>query len=232
MCLKNTCLVFLSGQCRISEIHATLGNLMSVCKLLFMVSAVYNASANDEYEGETRMLAVRDLRGGQKLEIRAAVPEDAARVLVYTEQVSGESSFLTFGPGEFDMTVEQEADFFRACQRSPNRTYILGFINNELVATANVGASSRPRLRHRGEIGMSVSRAFWGLGIGAAMLDLLVEWAQENVMLTKLDLFVRTDNARGIPLYRSRGFIKEGVLRKQFYFDGNFYDLLAMGMEV
>jgi RimJ/RimL family protein N-acetyltransferase len=178
------------------------------------------------------MLAVRDLRGGQKLEIRAAVPEDAARVLDYIEQVSGESSFLTFGPGEFDMTVEQEADFFRACQRSPNQTYILGFINNELVATANVVASSRLRLRHRGEIGMSVSRAFWGIGIGAAMLDHLVEWAQENVMLTKLDLLVRTDNARGIRLYRSRGFIEEGVLRKQFCFDGNFYDLCAMGMEV
>jgi len=178
------------------------------------------------------MLTVRDLKGGQKLEIRVALPEDAARVLTYIEQVSSESSFLTFGPGEFEMTEEQEADFLRTCEQSPNQTYILGFLNHELVATANVGASSRSRLRHRGELGMSVSRAFWGLGIGGAMLDHLVEWAQENTMLTKLDLSVRTDNARGISLYRSRGFIEEGVLRKQFCFNGTFYDLCAMGMDV
>jgi RimJ/RimL family protein N-acetyltransferase len=178
------------------------------------------------------MATVRVLEGGQELEIRTAAPEDAERVLVYIEQVSGESNFLTFGPGEFEMTVEQESDFFRACHESPNRLYFLGFIDDELVATANVMASPRLRLRHRGELGMSVVRAFWGLGIGAAMLDHLVAWAQENPMLTKLDLRVRADNTRAIALYRRRGFVEEGVLRKQFCIEGEFYDLIAMGMEV
>ena len=172
------------------------------------------------------------LEGGQELEVRTAAPEDAEEVLGYIERVSGESSFLTFGPGELEMTVEQEADFFRAGQGSPNRTYILGFIGDELVATANVMASPRPRLRHRGELGMSVSRAFWGRGIGAAMLDHLVEWARESPMLIKLDLRVRADNTRAIPLYRGRGFVEEGVLRKQFCVQGELHDLIAMGMEV
>ena len=51
------------------------------------------------------------------------------------------------------VTVEQEADFFRANKESPNRTFILGFIDDELVATANVMASPRRRLRHRGVLG-------------------------------------------------------------------------------
>ena len=169
---------------------------------------------------------------GPKLEIRTAAPEDAERALVYIERVSGESSFLTFGPGEFELTVEQEADFFRACQESPNQICTVGFIADELVAMASVLASPRPRLRHRGELGMSVRRAFWGRSVGAAMLDQLVEWARGNAMLTKLDLRVRPDNTRAIALYRGRGFVEEGVLRKQVCCEGELHDLVAMGLDV
>ncbi len=172
------------------------------------------------------------LKNGRTLEIREARADDAAQILVYVEQVSGESSFLSFGPGEFDLSAEQEADFLRGCQASANQTYTLGFVDDELIATANVMASPRPRLRHRGELGMSVRRSFWGLGMGAAMLDHLIKWSQENPMLTKLDLRVREDNTSAIALYRGRGFDDEGVLRKQVCFQGVFYDLMAMGMEV
>ena len=172
------------------------------------------------------------LKGGQKLEVRAAVPEDAEEVLAFIERVSGESNFLTFGPGEFHMTVEQEAEYFRTCQNKPSWTYLLGFIGDDLVATANMATHHRLRLQHRGELGMSVSRAFWGQGIGAAMLDHLVEWARKNPVLSKLDLRVRADNTRAIALYRGRGFVEEGVLRNQFCVEGKLYDFIAMGMDV
>jgi len=172
------------------------------------------------------------LKDGQTLAICAATPEDAQAILTYIDQISGESTFLTFGPGEFEMTVEQEAEFLRGCHESVNQTYILGFIDDALVATANVGASARSRLRHCAEFGMSVRRSSWGLGIGAAMLDYLIAWARENPVLTKFDLRVRADNIRAISLYRGRGFIEEGVLRKQFFVDGEYYDHIAMGMDV
>ncbi|MGB0591126.1 MAG: GNAT family N-acetyltransferase [Myxococcota bacterium] len=172
------------------------------------------------------------LKDGQTLRICVATPEDAQVILAYIAQRSGESTFLTFGPGEFEMTVEQEAEFLRGCHGSVNQTYILGFIDGALVATANVSASARSRLRHCAEFGMSVRRSSWGLGIGAAMLDYLIAWARENPVLTKFDLRVRADNTRAISLYRGRGFIEEGLLRKQFFVDGEHYDLIAMGMDV
>ena len=172
------------------------------------------------------------LKEGPTLKICVASPEDADAVLAYVEKVSGESNFLTFGPGEFEMTVEQDAEYLRACHQSTNQIYILGFIDDALVATAHVGASPRARLRHCAELGMSVSRPFWGIGIGAAMLDYLIMWARENPVLTKFDLRVRADNIRAISLYRARGFVEEGVLRKQFCVDGECYDLIAMGMDV
>ena len=79
---------------------------------------------------------------------------------------------------------------------------------------------------------MSVSRAFWRLGIGGALRDHLLSWARTNPILKKLDLRVRVDHAAAIALYRGRGFTEEGGLRNQFVVDGEFFDLLAMGIDV
>ena len=111
------------------------------------------------------------LRNQQTLELRIAQPADAKCVLTYIEQVSGESTFLTFGPGEFSMTEAQEADYFRLSQQRPNWVYLLGFVDGDLVTTANITASDRSRLQHCGVLGMSVKRAFWGNGIGGAVLS-------------------------------------------------------------
>ena len=71
---------------------------------------------------------------------------------------SGETDYLTFGLGEFTLTTQQEADFLQVCLDSPNCLYIVGLIDGEIVATANIGASDRARLSHRGELGMSVRK--------------------------------------------------------------------------
>ncbi len=176
--------------------------------------------------------SIQTLKDGRVLEICEAQPEDAERVLAYVESVSNETSFLTFGPGELGMTRDQEAAFFQACQESPNEIYLLGRLDGTLVGSANIGASGRSRLRHRGELAMSVSRAFWRLGIGGALLDHLLSWARTNPILKKLDLRVRVDHAAAIALYRGRGFTEEGALRNQFVVDGEFFDLLAMGIDV
>ena len=175
---------------------------------------------------------MQTLKDGRVLELSEARPEDAEPVLAYAECVSGETSFLTFGPGELKMTREQEAAFFRACQESPNQIYIVGRLGGEVVASANIAASPRRRLRHRGELGMSVRRDFWRLGIGGALLDHLLAWRRANPILSKLDLQVRADNAAAIALYRGRGFAEEGVLRKQFAVEGEFFDLIAMGIDL
>lgn len=172
------------------------------------------------------------LKDGRVLELSEARPEDAEPVLAYVEGVSGETSFLTFGPGELQMTRDREAAFFRACQKSPNQVYVVGRLGGEVVASANIAASPRLRLRHRGELGMSVRRDFWRLGVGGALLDYLLAWGRVNPILSKLDLQVRSDNAAAIALYRGRGFVEEGVLRKQFAIEGEFFDLIAMGIDL
>ena len=119
-----------------------------------------------------------ELKNGGVLLIREATAEDAHTVLDYVQAVSGESDFLTFGTGEFDLAEAQEEDFLRKCRESDNQLYIVGWIADQIVSALSFSAGHRPRVRHSGEFGLSVRKQYWGLGIGSLMLDALIDWAK------------------------------------------------------
>jgi RimJ/RimL family protein N-acetyltransferase len=172
------------------------------------------------------------LKNGQVLVIREAAPEDARALLDYVEGISGESDFLSFGPGEFELTEPEEEEFIRKCLTSDNQLYILGSIDDTIVAILNFSAGRRPRVRHSGEFSMSVRKQYWGLGIGSLMLDMLIEWARSTQIVKKINLRVRTDNQRAVLLYERKGFVREGTIHKEILFDGKFYDHHWMGLEL
>jgi RimJ/RimL family protein N-acetyltransferase len=173
-----------------------------------------------------------ELKNGRVVLIREAVVQDATSVLDYIEGISGESDFLTFGPGEFELTKSAEEDTLRKYYESDNQLYLLGLIDDTIVATLTFSAGHRPRLRHSGEFGMSVQKQYWGLGIGSLMLDALIDWARATQIVKKINLRVRTDNLRAIHLYERKGFINEGTIRKEIFLDGTYFDQHWMGMEL
>jgi len=173
-----------------------------------------------------------ELKNGRILLIREAVVNDARAVLDYVQSVSGESDFLSFGPGEFELTEPEEEEFIRKCLASDNQLYILASIDDAIVATLIFSGGRRPRVRHSGEFSMSVRRPYWGLGIGSLMLDTLIEWARANQIVKKINLRVRTDNRRAILLYERKGFVIEGTIRKEILLDGKYFDHHWMGLEL
>ena len=156
--------------------------------------------------------------------------DDAPALLEYVECISGESDFLTFGPGEFELTVAEEATFLRTCHTTENQVYLLGLIADTIVASLHFSGGRRARVQHSGEFGMSVRRANWGCGIGACMLDALIEWARNSSMIRKVNLRVRTDNLRAIRLYTRKGFQVEGTLHQEIFLHGTSFDHSWMGL--
>ena len=173
-----------------------------------------------------------ELKNGPVLLIREAVVQDARAILDYLEQMSGESEFLTFGPGEFELTEAEEEDFLRKYRDSDNQLYILGLIDDTIVSTLIFSAGRRPRVRHSGEFSMSVRKHYWGLGIGSLMLDTLIGWARATEIVKKINLRVRTDNQHAIHLYERKGFVKEGTIRKEIFLNGTYFDQHWMGLEL
>ena len=171
-----------------------------------------------------------ELKNGLSLLIREAEVEDAGALISHVNRVGGESDYLTLGPGEFELTEREEADFLRKCRDLENQVYILALTEGQIVGALNFSAGHRPRTRHSGELGMSVRKAYWGLGVGSTLLEALLEWARQTRIIKKINLRVRADNHRAILLYERKGFVKEGTIRKELFLDGTYYDVDWMSL--
>jgi putative acetyltransferase len=105
---------------------------------------------------------------------------------------------------------------------------LVAVVDGEVVGVIGLHTSSRPRVNHRGEIGMMVRDDWQGKGVGAAIMRAVIDLADKWLNLTRIELTVFTDNESAIALYRKFGFEIEGTLRKYAFCDGKFVDAYAM----
>lgn len=164
--------------------------------------------------------------------IRRAEPEDAAAFLAYLRRMGGESQFVTFGPEGIALGEEEEAAYIAKTNALDNAIFLLAVADGEIVGGLTFSGGERPRLRHTGEFGVSVLRAWWGRGVARALLDEMLAWARRSGVVRKINLRVRTDNTRAIRLYERLGFVHEGLVTRDMLIDGRFHDSLLMGLAI
>ena len=155
------------------------------------------------------------LTDGTRLVIENAWPAEALALIEYLEIVTGETDMLAAGRGEMNLTLEGEGIYIEGMAASENSVLLCGKVEGEVVSIASLDGGLRPRIRHTAELGMSVRKAFWGRGVGSAMMEALLEFAQESRVLQYIHLGVRADNRAAFHLYRKFGFRACG-LRKGF----------------
>jgi RimJ/RimL family protein N-acetyltransferase len=172
------------------------------------------------------------LKNDFHLTLRRAEPRDVEQLPGYIDQVAGESENITFGPGEFELSVEEERAFLQQTASAPTSLYLVAEAAGEIAGTLTFSTGKRPRLQHAGEFGMTVLRKYWNLGIGSQMLAYLIEWARQSGTIRKINLRVRVDNLPAIHLYEKYGFVQEGRLTREFYLHGQFVDAYRMGLQL
>lgn len=171
------------------------------------------------------------LKNGKPYIIREAVPDDAELMLSFLESISGESDFLTFGPGELVLTLEQEKSFIESSLKSMDQLFLVALFEDQIIGNLHFGSGSRPRIGHVGEFGVSVLRDFWNNGIASVLMHHLIMWSERHD-IRKINLKVREDNLSAITLYKKLGFKEEGFLERDFLVEGKFYGSLMMGMPI
>ena len=98
-----------------------------------------------------------------------------------------------------------------------------------VVGTAGLHATGPAlRRRHAMFLGISVAAEAQGQGVGTALMQALVDYADRWAQVLRLELTVYADNARAIALYRKFGFEVEGTHRAYALRDGAYVDALAM----
>ncbi|OLS03357.1 GNAT family N-acetyltransferase [Tissierella creatinophila] len=167
---------------------------------------------------------------GEKVIIRKANKSDAKELVEYVNIIGGQSDFLTFGVGEFNISIEEEEKIIENSLKKDNKLFIIAEYKGEIIGNLNFSGGLRQRTAHTGEFGVSVLKEYWGNKIGEELVNYLINWSEETGIIRKINLRVRTDNERGICLYKKLGFVEEGMLKREFLIDDKFYDSLMMGL--
>lgn len=78
-------------------------------------------------------------------------------------------------------------------------------------------------MRHRCSVGIALCQRAWGLGIGTALLELLITKAAE-CGYEQMEFDVVSRNVRAIHLYEKMGFIKCGIRPNAIRHKDGMYD--------
>ena len=169
---------------------------------------------------------------GAPVSLRPATEADARAVLAHLRLAGGETPYLSFGPEGPGLTEEDERDYLADTAKSDNGVALLAEWRGQIVGCLTFNGGRRPRLRHVGELGISIARSCWGIGLGRRMVSEFLDWAAAGGVVRKVNLRVRVDNVRAIALYESLGFVTEGRLTRDTCDNDAFYDALIMGRAV
>ena len=110
----------------------------------------------------------------------------------------------------------------RLAELAPGLYRFVAVVDGRLIASATLYQEQNPRRRHAAGLGMGVHPDYWGHGIGSALMDALVDLADNWVNITRIELDVNTDNPAAVGLYKKFGFEIEGTRRYHTYGDGRW----------
>lgn len=148
--------------------------------------------------------------------IRPTQPNDAAQLLQVMKEIGSQTDFLIMDEKGLSLTKEQLARQLAAFLESPNNLSLVALAGEKIIGAASVMAEENPRIAHIGEVGISILKEFWGMGLGAAMMEEIIWWAEDSGIIRRLELTVQTRNQRAYHLYRKYGFVVEGKLQRSF----------------
>ena len=173
------------------------------------------------------------LKNGKEALLRNGVASDGYAVFRCFNQSHAETDFLLSYPEENSYNPEQEAEFLENKTASRNEIEIIAIVDGKTVGSAGVEAvGTKYKVKHRAELGISILKEYWGLGLGRAMVRACIQCAKKAGYV-QLELNVVADNKRAIALYESEGFREFGHNPKGFNSrESGYQELVYMLLEL
>lgn len=173
------------------------------------------------------------LKNGSTCLLRRPEESDAEMLIGYLKTVWGETRYLMREPEDMTLTVEKEREILKERAESDTGLMLLAEVDRKHAGTAvfdTVGKQSR--VSHRCSVGVTLYRAFWGMGIGTALLGEILRCAK-IAGYEQAELEVVSTNAPAIALYKKLGFETTGTVPRALkYRDGTYADFLFMVREL
>ena len=156
------------------------------------------------------------LKDGRACILRNGTASDGQALRDIFNLTHTQTDYLLTYPEELSYTSEDEAELLRRKTDSVDEIELLAELDGKVVGCAGINCVGRKeKIRHRAEFGISVDKAYWGLGIGRALTEACIECAKKAGYI-QLELEVVAENRSAIGLYESAGFVEYGRNPKGF----------------
>lgn len=169
------------------------------------------------------------LKDGRKALLSNPQNRDITGLLDYLVKSADESGeFILRSPEECGKyTAEGEAKWIETMNASETSATLVCEVDGKIAGNCEVVRHTQLKLRHRASIGVALTKEFWGLGIGTAMFQEMIQIAKGWDGVTQLELEFVEGNARARALYEKMGFrivgvrpdafrMKDGSLRNEY----------------
>jgi putative acetyltransferase len=155
--------------------------------------------------------------------IRRIEPQDAA-AMARLQTAAGVVRHTSQQP------YQSAADWQQKLQELPAHCYwlVASSTDGDVMASAGLNILQQPRCRHVADLFLVVRDEWQGRGVGRALMQALLDAADNWLGLIRLQLMAQQDNARAIALYQRFGFQHEGVVRQDILQDGRYVDSVVM----
>ncbi|GEO69043.1 GNAT family N-acetyltransferase [Levilactobacillus acidifarinae] len=137
--------------------------------------------------------------------IRLPEAGDAAQLLTLLARLQQESDTFTLANADDPISVDQEGDQIEQIKRSPAHLLLVASLKDQLIGVLSVSPTHEGNV---GELGVAVERAYWHQGIGTALVDEALYWAETASSLAAVGLIVQTRNVAAVKLYTKLGFTR------------------------
>lgn len=165
-------------------------------------------------------------KDGRVVVIREATGDDLQAIIDLWNSVASEGKYLLT-----ERVTGFQRRWFAQTIKGKIGLWVVSEINGRIVGTCNLiprGLGSVNKSRHVLTSGIAVLKEYRGIGIGNALMDYVINWAEAQ-NYEKISLSVFSTNAPAINLYQKFGFEVEGVKRKEFKIEGKDVDEICMG---
>jgi RimJ/RimL family protein N-acetyltransferase len=192
---------------------------------------IYSKDIKSSYFKLKGTIMTNLLKNGNAFTIRKAMMEDSENVISYVKKIVQESDNLTFEKDEFNPTVTAEREFIESINKSTNQCFLIAVLNDKIIGNLSISNIDRARIKHSAELSITVLKNYWNQGVASNLMAEFIQWLK-TTNLTKINLTVKEDNIYAIKLYEKFGFVKEGVITREFFIDGKYYNSIFMGLQI
>ncbi len=173
------------------------------------------------------------LKDGRECILRNGTEEDGRQALENFIRAHYQTDNLLTYPDEITFTAQEEGEYLKKKEDSDREAEILAIADGRVIGTAGIESlGDHEKTRHRCSFGVSIEEAYWGLGIGRALLSSCIECAK-RANYRQIELEVVSDNERAIGMYHQAGFVEYG--RNPFGFitrEGAYQELVLMRLDL